>query len=66
MVRATTRALGRVLRESDVLAKVAEQEFLLLLPETDAFGAQVFLRRALAAAREAPEPPPWTAARRSS
>jgi diguanylate cyclase (GGDEF)-like protein len=54
-VRATTRALGRVLRESDVLAKVAEQEFLLLLPETDAFGAQVFLRRALAAAREAPE-----------
>jgi two-component system, cell cycle response regulator len=34
---------------------VAEQEFLLLLPETDAFGAQVFLRRALAAAREAPE-----------
>jgi two-component system cell cycle response regulator len=55
LVRATTRALGRVLRESDVLAKVAEQEFLLLLPETDAFGAQVFLRRALAAAREAPE-----------
>ncbi|HUM09590.1 MAG TPA: GGDEF domain-containing protein [Myxococcaceae bacterium] len=55
VVRATTRALGRVLRESDVLAKVAEQEFLLLLPETDAFGAQVFLRRALAAAREAPE-----------
>ena len=55
VVRATTRALGRVLRESDVLAKVAEQEFFLLLPETDAFGAQVFLRRALAAAREAPE-----------
>lgn len=55
VVRGTTRALGRVLRESDVLAKVAEQEFLLLLPETDAFGAQVFLRRALAAAREAPE-----------
>jgi GGDEF domain-containing protein len=54
-VRATTRALGRVLRESDVLAKVAEQEFLLLLPETDPFGAQVFLRRALAAARESPE-----------
>ena len=53
-VRATTRALGRVLRESDVLAKVAEQEFLLLLPETDPFGAQVFLRRALAAARESP------------
>jgi len=55
VVRGTTRALGRVLRESDVLAKVAEQEFLLLLPETDAFGAQVFLRRALASAREAPE-----------
>ena len=54
-VRATTRALGRVLRESDVLAKVAEQEFLLLLPETEPFGAQVFLRRALAAARESPE-----------
>ncbi|MGZ3444417.1 MAG: GGDEF domain-containing protein [Myxococcaceae bacterium] len=55
VVRATTRALGRVLRDSDVLAKVAEQEFLLLLPETDPFGAQVFLRRALAAVREAPE-----------
>jgi diguanylate cyclase (GGDEF)-like protein len=54
-VRATTRALGRVLRESDVLAKVAEQEFLLLLPETDPFGAQIFLRRALSAARESPE-----------
>ncbi|MGZ3478891.1 MAG: GGDEF domain-containing protein [Myxococcaceae bacterium] len=55
VVRATTRALGRVLRDSDVLAKVAEQEFLLLLPETDPFGAQVFLRRALAAVRDAPE-----------
>ncbi len=54
-VRATTRALGRVLRDSDVLAKVSEQELLLLLPETDPFGAQVFLRRALAATREAPE-----------
>jgi two-component system cell cycle response regulator len=54
-VRATTRALGRVLRDSDVLAKVAENQFLLLLPETDPFGAQVFLRRALAAARESAE-----------
>jgi diguanylate cyclase (GGDEF)-like protein len=54
-VRACTRALGRVLRESDVLAKVADQEFLLLLPETDAFGAQVFLRRALAAVRDSAE-----------
>ena len=54
-VRSCTRALTRLLRESDVLAKVAEQEFLLLLPETDAFGAQVFLRRALASVRDSAE-----------
>jgi two-component system cell cycle response regulator len=54
-VRAYTRALSRVLRESDVLARVAEQEFFLLLPETDAFGAQVFLRRALASVRDSAE-----------
>jgi two-component system cell cycle response regulator len=55
VVRSCIRALTRVLRESDVLAKMAEQEFLLLLPETDAFGAQVFLRRALASVRDSAE-----------
>jgi two-component system, cell cycle response regulator len=57
--RAATRAIIRVftsiLRDSDVLARVSDQEFYLLLPETDAFGAMVFIRRALQAAREAPE-----------
>jgi two-component system, cell cycle response regulator len=53
--RAVIRVLSTVLRESDVLARVSDQEFYLLLPETDAFGAVVFTRRALQAVREAPE-----------
>jgi two-component system, cell cycle response regulator len=53
--RAVLRVLSTVLRDSDVLARVSDQEFFLLLPETDAFGATVFSRRALQAVREAPE-----------
>ncbi len=53
--RAVIRVFGSVLRDSDVLARVSEQEFYLLLPETDAFGAVVFTRRALQTVREAPE-----------
>jgi two-component system, cell cycle response regulator len=53
--RAVLRVLSTVLRDSDVLARVSDQEFFLLLPETDAFGATVFTRRALQAVREAPE-----------
>jgi two-component system cell cycle response regulator len=53
--RAVLKVLSTVLRDSDVLARVSDQEFFLLLPETDAFGATVFTRRALQAVREAPE-----------
>ncbi len=53
--RAVIRVLSTVLRDSDFLARVSDQEFYLLLPETDAFGAVVFIRRALQAVREAPD-----------
>jgi len=39
-------ACSRVIRDADILAKVSESEYYLLLPETDPFGAQIFLRRA--------------------
>jgi diguanylate cyclase (GGDEF)-like protein len=39
-------AVGRVVRDADILAKVAEGEYYVLLPETDSFGALMFLRRA--------------------
>ena len=39
-------AASRVIRDADILAKVSESEYYLLLPETDPFGAQIFLRRA--------------------
>jgi len=49
--RAATRdliqAVGRVVRDADILAKVAENEYYVLLPETDYFGALMFLRRAV-------------------
>lgn len=57
-VRATRgiiRALSRIVRDSDVLAKASEQEFYLLLPETDFFGAMMFVRRAIATVREEAE-----------
>jgi two-component system cell cycle response regulator len=44
--RALVAAIGRAAREADVLARADEGEFLLLLPETDHFGARTFLRRA--------------------
>lgn len=47
--RAITAALGRVVRDSDVVAKASENEFYLLLPETDHIGALMFGRRAQAA-----------------
>jgi diguanylate cyclase (GGDEF)-like protein len=53
--RAVIRALARIVRDSDVIAKASEQEFYILLPETDFFGASMFVRRAMAAAREEPE-----------
>ena len=54
-IREVIRVFARVLRDSDVLARVSDQEFYLLLPETDAFGAVVFTRRALEAVRTAEE-----------
>lgn len=53
--RAIIRAISRIVRDSDVLAKATEQEFYLLLPETDYFGALMFLRRAVSAVGDDPE-----------
>jgi diguanylate cyclase (GGDEF)-like protein len=39
-------AVSRVARDADILAKVSESEYYVLLPETDRFGALMFLRRA--------------------
>lgn len=54
-VRGIIRALSRIIRDSDVIAKASDQEFYLLLPETDFFGAMMFVRRAMAAVREEPD-----------
>lgn len=53
--RGITRALSRIVRDSDVLAKATEHELYILLPETDFFGASMFIRRAFHAAREDPD-----------
>lgn len=53
--RGVIRALARIIRDSDIVAKASDHEFYLLLPETDFFGASMFLRRAAAAVREEPE-----------
>lgn len=54
-VRGIIRALSRIIRDSDVIAKASDQEFYLLLPETDFFGALMFVRRAVAAVRDEPD-----------
>jgi two-component system, cell cycle response regulator len=54
-VRGIIRALSKIVRDSDVIAKATEQEFYVLLPETDFFGALMFVRRAMAAVAEEPE-----------
>lgn len=53
--RGIIRALSRIIRDSDVIAKASEQEFYMLLPETDFFGALMFGRRATIAVRDEPE-----------
>lgn len=53
--RGIIRALSKIVRDSDVIAKASDQEFYLLLPETDFFGALMFSRRAMGAVREEPE-----------
>jgi diguanylate cyclase (GGDEF)-like protein len=45
-MRDVVSAVGRVVRDADILAKVSESEYYVLLPETDYFGALMFLRRA--------------------
>lgn len=54
-VRGVIRAFSKIIRDSDVVAKASEQEFYLLLPETDFFGAMMFVRRAMAAVRDEPD-----------
>ncbi len=49
--RGIIRALSRIVRDSDVIAKASDQEFYVLLPETDFFGAIMFTRRAAQAVR---------------
>lgn len=53
--RATLRAMSKIIRDSDVVARATDQEFHALLPETDFFGALMFLRRAMQAMHEEPE-----------
>jgi diguanylate cyclase (GGDEF)-like protein len=50
--RALIGALSRIARDADILAKVSDNEYYLLLPETDYFGALMFTRRAFDAARK--------------
>jgi len=45
-MRALAGAIGRAAREADILARADENEFQILLPETDHFGARTFMRRA--------------------
>jgi diguanylate cyclase (GGDEF)-like protein len=46
IVRDVVAAVTRVSRDADILAKVSESEYYVLLPETDYFGALMFQRRA--------------------
>jgi two-component system, cell cycle response regulator len=45
-------AVSRAMRDADILAKVADNEYYVLLPETDYFGALMFQRRAVAETRK--------------
>src|SRR5512133_175335 len=47
-------AVSRVVRDADILAKVSESEYYVLLPETDYFGALMFVRRATEEIRREP------------
>jgi len=53
-LRDLVTAVSRVVRDADILAKVSEGEYYVLLPETDAFGAHMFLRRAAEEIRKEP------------
>lgn len=45
-MRDLVAAVTRCARDADILAKVSESEYYMLLPETDFFGAHMFVRRA--------------------
>jgi diguanylate cyclase (GGDEF)-like protein len=49
------RVISHVTRDADVVARAGEQEFHVLLPETDFFGGLMFLRRALSSLTEEPD-----------
>lgn len=51
LLRELVAAVSRVARDADILAKVSESEYYVLLPETDYFGALMFQRRAFAELR---------------
>jgi diguanylate cyclase (GGDEF)-like protein len=53
-IRGLTGALSKVVRDADILAKVSDNEYYVLLPETDHFGSLMFLRRAAEAIRAEP------------
>lgn len=47
--RLVLKVLSDIIRDADVVARASEQEFHVLLPETDYFGGHMFLRRAFGA-----------------
>jgi diguanylate cyclase (GGDEF)-like protein len=47
-------AASRAVRDADILARVTENEYYVLLPETDHFGALMFARRAADEVRREP------------
>ena len=51
-LRGVVLAMSRICRDADVIAKSAEAELYVLLPETDLFGALMFARRAQNAMKE--------------
>ncbi|HVI92622.1 MAG TPA: response regulator [Anaeromyxobacter sp.] len=53
-MRDLVAAVSRVVRDADILAKVSESEYYVLLPETDYFGALMFVRRATDEIRREP------------
>ena len=53
-LRDLVAAVSRVVRDADILAKVSEGEYYVLLPETDYFGALMFQRRAADEVRKEP------------
>lgn len=52
--QATLKVIAQSIRDSDVIARATDQEFYVLLPETEFFGALMFLRRSLALVRNEP------------